>query len=101
MGLKEVLEKMKIVEGDASAAPPPVPHVASRSGAPPPPPLPKPSARHASMEDVLKSVPPPAKIDEKALSAVKDGGDVPDFVSIYRAAGVKEPAHGFSAYKIL
>jgi hypothetical protein len=55
------------------------------------------------MGDVLKTVPPGPAIDESALPAgARDGaGEVPDFDAIYRAAGVKDPAHGFSAYKVL
>jgi len=49
------------------------------------------------MGDVLKAAPKP-KIDE---AAANKAGDVPDFPSIYQAAGVKDPPHGFSAYKVL
>ena len=43
-------------------------------------------------------------IDEKKLaaeSAETDGDEIPDFPAIYRAAGVSEPPHGYSAYKVL
>jgi hypothetical protein len=50
------------------------------------------------MNDVLKTAPARPKIDEAAASKA---GDVPDFPSIYQAAGVKDPPHGFSAYKVL
>jgi len=102
MGLKEVLEKMKIVEAaDEMSAPPPP--VARPANMPPPPPPPRAggAARPPHMNDVLRNVPPPPRIDESALPAVKEGADVPDFDSIYKAAGVKDPVHGFSAYKVL
>src|SRR5688500_12845769 len=100
MGLKEVLEKMKLVEVDEAAAP----TMRTPSAAPPPPARsassPSP-ARKPSMDEVLRTTPAAApRIDEKALPAMS-GGDVPDFASIYKAAGVKDPAHGFSAYKVL
>jgi hypothetical protein len=101
MGLKEVLEKMKIVEAEEGALPRPV---VRPSGTPPPPPPPPragtPAQRAAAMDDVLKSI-PKARIDESALPAAKDGGEAPDFESIFKAAGVKDPAHGFTAYKVL
>jgi len=99
MGLKEVLEKMKIVEAaDEASAPPAVARPANMP--PPPPPRAGSGTRPPHMNDVLKNVPPP-RIDESALPAVKEGADVPDFDSIYKAAGVKDQAHGFSAYKVL
>jgi hypothetical protein len=95
MGLKDVLEKMKLVEaGDedadaAVAAPSPS---APRRPTPPPPP-------RASIGDIVQRTPPPA-LDEAALP--KGTGDViPDFPAIYQASGVKDPAHGFTAYKVL
>jgi hypothetical protein len=108
MGLKEVLEKMKIVQAEADAdlpaAPPHAPaHAPGRPPGPPPPPPPRRASGAPEMGDVLKSVPPRAAIDEKALAAAakNGGGDVPDFDAIYKAAGVKDPAHGYSAYKVL
>lgn len=100
MGLKEVLEKMKIVEVEEAAA---TPSGAPRPGPASPPPPPRGAAptggRPApSMGDVLKNVPAPPKIDEKALPK---GDDVPDFAAIFKAAGVPEPAHGYTAYKVL
>ena len=104
MGLKEVLEKMKLVEIEDSGVPvsaAPRPSVAS----PPPPPMRSGSASPRPgtppMKDVLGSVPAP-KLDEAALSKAKTGSDsLPDFDSVYQAAGVKVPAHGFSAHKVL
>jgi hypothetical protein len=98
MGLKDVLEKMKLVEVEgqeadrpAAATPAPSPTPAGRRPAP---------ASRASIDEILQRVPAQTKLDEQALP--KDAGDaVPDFESIYRASGVKEPAHGFSAYKVL
>jgi hypothetical protein len=105
MGLKEVLEKMKLVELEQA------PDVPAAPSAPRPPagspPLPRPSsvprgAAPPPMADVLKSAPAKAKLDDAAASKVKTGADsMPDFDSVYQAAGVKVPAHGFSAYKVL
>jgi hypothetical protein len=103
MGLKEVLEKMKIVESEGATAPPAPAAPAAHAGKAPPPPPARRSGPAPNMGEVLKSVPSPARIDEKALpAAAKDGGgDVPDFEAIYKAAGVKDPVHGFTAYKVL
>jgi hypothetical protein len=109
MGLKEVLSKMKIVElspDEIAAAPAPAtpPPPSSRSMAPPPP------RQGAPMDirDLLGDIPAPPAIDERKLAAAAgpageggDGDDVPDFPAIYRAAGVTDPPHGYSAYKVL
>lgn len=103
MGLKEVLSKMKIVEIDpeeVAAAVPAVSPMAAAPGAkdlPPPPSMPK------DIRDLLGTIPEPPAIDERKLppEAVDDGGDIPDFPAIYRAAGVADPPHGYSAYKVL
>ena len=50
------------------------------------------------MSDIIQNVPPPRKVDEQALPKE---GDVPDFPAIYKASGIAEPAHGFTAYKVL
>ena len=97
MGLKDVLEKMKLVEtGEEDAdgkipAPAPTPAGVRRPTPPAPP--------RASMADIVQKTPPPT-LDEAALP--KGTGDViPDFPAIYQASGVKDPAHGFTAYKVL
>lgn len=108
MGLKEVLSKMKIVELDpdevASAAPPavalPPPGMPGPAGAPRPPSMPK------DIRDLLGTLPEPPEIDERKLPSPPaaggdDGGDIPDFPAIYKAAGVVDPPHGYSAYKVL
>jgi len=108
MGLKEVLNKMKLVElspDEIAAAP------ASLSAAPgrpmaPPPPMPKPPM---DIRELLGEIPSPPAIDERKLAAASagpadgdgEGDDVPDFPAIYRAAGVTDPPHGYSAYKVL
>lgn len=109
MGLKDLLEKMKLVElegADAPAPPPPPgrtgsvsPPAARRPGAPPPPPPPG----RPNLGEVVKSVPPPKAVDESALpaGAASGLGDIPDFAAIYKASGVTSPAHGFSAEKVL
>ncbi len=112
MGLKDLLEKMKLVEFEestqgadlgtakpAAAAPPPP----RRTGAPPAP-LPR-----QSLEEIVKSATTaPAKIDAAALErslpvpgAAGATAEVPDFAGIYTASGVTDPPHGFSAYKVL
>ena len=98
MGLKDVLEKMKLVEtGDDDAA------VSSPSPAPPPMarrPTPPPAPRaSASIGDIVQKTPPPA-LDETALPK-GSAETIPDFPAIYQASGVKDPAHGFTAYKVL
>ncbi len=109
MGLKDLLEKMKLVElegADAPVPPPPPgrtgsvsPPAARRPGAPPPPPPPG----RPNLGEVVKSVPPPRAVDESALpaGAASGLGDIPDFAAIYKASGVTAPAHGFSAEKVL
>ena len=110
MGLKGLLEKMKLVEfddGEAEAAaralkPPPT----GLSPAPPPrAPKSKAAAAHRpNLDEMVQSTPPAGRIDDKVLARAMPktaGSDVPDFPAIYDAAGVKEPAHGFSALKVL
>ncbi|HSS52855.1 MAG TPA: hypothetical protein VLX28_28260, partial [Thermoanaerobaculia bacterium] len=98
MGLKEVLSKMKLVEispEEAEATAGPV--LASRQ---PPSSLPGPPT---DIRELLGTLPEPPVIDEKKLPAPsEEGGDeIPDFTAIYRAAGVTDPAHGYTAYKVL
>jgi hypothetical protein len=103
MGLKEVLSKMKIVEIDpeeAAAAAPAIPPVAAAPGSkdlPPPPSMPR------DIRDLLGTIPEPPAIDEKKLppESADEGGDIPDFPAVYKAAGVVDPPHGYSAYKVL
>jgi hypothetical protein len=105
MGLKEVLSKMKIVEIDpeeaAAAAPPAM--VMPAPGAPGPRDLPPPPSMPKDIRDLLGAIPEPPAIDERKLppESADDGGDIPDFPAIYRAAGVVDPPHGYSAYKVL
>src|SRR5215218_5054941 len=106
MGLKEVLSKMKIVELDPgematpAAAVPPVPHMPPGKPAGPP-------AQPRDLRELLGEIPEAPAIDERKLAAAaapaEDGGDdeVPDFPAIYKAAGVVDPPHGYSAYKVL
>lgn len=105
MGLKEVLSKMKLVEIEppppsfaAESRPslggaPRPPAGAAGSGLPPPPP---------DIQELLGKLPEAPEIDEKKLPPeVKEGDEIPDFGAIYKAAGVAEPAHGYTAYKVL
>ena len=111
MGLKEVLSKMKIVELEPEA--PPV-SSSSPAGTPPPPSFKPggsgftPAGGPRDIRELLDSIPTTPPIDEAKLPAPviaagpeEEGGDIPDFPDIYRAAGVVEPAHGYSCYKVL
>lgn len=122
MGLKEVLSKLKLVEvsepgsavRESSAATP-----SSRKSA-------GGQADSPELEELLRSLPPPKPIDESVLakrrrasastptvSAAPAGGaaaaaepsdddlELPDFSEVYRAAGIGEPPHGFTAFKVL
>jgi hypothetical protein len=94
MGLKEVLSKMKIVElSPEEMASLPV------SGAGQPPVAGPPT----DIRDLLGTIPETPAIDERKLAAEAggEGDEIPDFPAIYRAAGVHDPAHGYSAYKVL
>jgi hypothetical protein len=103
MGLKDVLEKMKLVEADGPAEPEASAATAASSGprrsAPPPNPR-QGMGPKLSMSEILGNAPAPAALDESSLPA-QSGDQVPDFPAIYKASGVTEPAHGFSAYKVL
>src|SRR5919106_2205342 len=107
MGLKEVLSKMKIVEIEGEPDPTvadPLPRLptgsAGRAGAPAPPPI---SGPPTDIRDLLGTLPPPREIDEKALppEAAEPGGEIPDFAAVFKAAGISDPPHGYSAYKVL
>ncbi|HYG65239.1 MAG TPA: hypothetical protein VEL74_21845 [Thermoanaerobaculia bacterium] len=105
---------MKIVELDSpapavTAASPAAgaSHPAAGSGA-------MPAARPGKPTDVreiLGSI-PEARIDEQALprsgatagapaAAGTAGLEIPDFEAIYKAAGISEPPHGYTAFKVL
>jgi hypothetical protein len=97
MGLKGILEKMKLVESDEPA---PEPSVAAIRAVPSSTPARKPGIPPSSpppLKDIIQRV-PPARIDEQSLPGTEE---VPDFPAIYRASGIKDPAHGFTAYKVL
>lgn len=116
MGLKEVLSKMKIVEIE----PEEVPGLKMPSEPPSAPPMPTlrpagmPPGQPTDIRDLLGSLQPPSEIDEKALAAAaaadtappaagEDGGEpgIPDFPAIYKAAKIEDPAHGYTAHKVL
>lgn len=97
MGLKGILEKMKLVESDEPAT---EPSVAAIRAVPSSTPARKPGIPPASpppLKDIIQRV-PPARIDEQSLPGTEE---VPDFPAIYKASGIKDPAHGFTAYKVL
>ncbi len=98
MGLKGILEKMKLVESDEPAAEEgsvaairavPSSTQPRKPGVPP--------AAPPSMKEIIHRA-PPARLDEQAIPK---GDEIPDFPAIYKASGVKDPAHGFTAYKVL
>ena len=91
MGLKDVLEKMRLIEGERAAGGRPASTSAPAAGV----------TSADVLREALQDLPAPRPIDEGALAVEEEGAEVPDFPSIYRAAGVNEPAHGFSAYKVL
>lgn len=117
MGLREVLSKMKLVEivPDETTVSPTPPSSPVRT--PPPPSFSskgdpagfKPMGGPRDIRELLDSIPSAPPIDEAKLPAPVvaagpegDGGvDIPDFPDIYRAAGVVDPPHGFSASKVL
>lgn len=113
MGLKEVLSKMKIVEisPEETLGSSPRP-----GGSPPPAPLGQPT----DIRELLGTLQPPPEIDDKAFEAATKpaggeagaeegpgspgeiaGMDIPDFAMIYKAAGIQDPAHGYTAHKVL
>ncbi len=119
MGLREVLSKMKIVEMEPeepsfSISPA---SVSSRSAppSPPSPGSPPPSSLPKDIRDLLGTMPPAQEIDEKALAAAAPPGErpegaegegspgaaIPDFAAIYKAAGIQDPPHGYTAHKVL
>jgi hypothetical protein len=119
MGLKEVLSKMKIVEIEPDEMAglrmsPASPSASSASSAVPMPtmtPIPggPPPGQPTDIRDLLGSLQPPPEVDEQALAAAagppegeEDGdGGIPDFAAIYKAAKIQDPAHGYTAHKVL
>lgn len=106
MGLREVLSKMKIVEiepesaGSGSLS---SPAPGTERGIPGPP---------TDIRELLGSIPPPKEIDEASLAAAAPGAggpggeaggsdEIPDFSAVFSAAGITDPPHGYSAYKVL
>lgn len=49
------------------------------------------------MGEIIQRVPPP-RLDAPSLGVMDE---IPDFQAIYKASGVKDPSHGFTAYKVL
>jgi len=126
MGLKEVLSRLKLVEvtepadgGSGESAAPAASGRQPASG----------QADSEELAELLRSLPPPKPIDEAALAkrrraatersgaaaaAAERSGttapaaepaddelELPDFPAVYLAAGIGEPPHGFTAFKIL
>jgi|GEM_PF-878206 len=121
MGLKEVLSRMKIVEiePDVTVADPvpekaggpaprfsfdaPTSPTSPGSPASPRSPLAAASGPPNDIRDLLSSMPPAKEIDVKSLPAepAEGGGGIPDFAAIFKSAGITDPPHGYSAYKVL
>jgi hypothetical protein len=97
MGLKGILEKMKLVESDEPEAEAPAKGASVESIRAVPSRRPNPATAPPPMAEIIQRTPAP-KLDEKAVSG---GAEIPDFVAIYKASGIKDPAHGFTAYKVL
>ena len=97
MGLKGILEKMKLVESEAPSLDTPAAAPRAPSAAVPRRPAPSPAGPPLSMKEIIHRVPAP-RLDEQSLS---QGNEIPDFPAIYKASGVQDPGHGFSAYKVL
>ena len=106
MGLRDVLVKLKLVELEGeprreSGAPGDSPELAELlARVPPPVPvderrLARPVARAAAASAEPRSAPPTVPSDRAA------GADLPGFAEIYRAAGIVDPPHGFTAFKVL
>lgn len=109
MGLKEVLSRMKIVEMEPDPTGVDSPSKTAGGPAPrfsfdaPAPPKGAPSGPPNDIRDLLGSMPPPREIDEKALPVepAEGGAEIPDFAAVFRSAGISDPPHGYSAYKVL
>ncbi len=97
MGLKGILEKMKLVESEDGPAELAHAPIAAPAGSPARKPGQAPPAARPSMADIIHKV-PAARLDEQSLPG---GNDIPDFPAIYKASGIKDPSHGFTAYKVL
>lgn len=122
MGLKEVLSKLKLVEVSEPAA--------AGVDSPVAPPSGRAATGGATdspeLAELLRSLPPPKPIDDAALAKRRRAGaptpagpagpageaaaaaeisdddlELPDFPAVYSAAGIGEPPHGFTAFKIL
>lgn len=113
MGLKEVLSKMKIVEIEPEDVPglqmPPSTPAGSPMPSIPPMPTMKPG-QPTDIRELLGTLQPPPEFDDKKLADMApgdgDGGeeggpDIPDFMAIYKAAGIQDPPHGYTAQKVL
>jgi hypothetical protein len=108
MGLKDVLSKMKLVEIEPDDSSPestpeggPPSGIGGVGGAPSGPGR-MPGSPSPVLADLLGSLPEPPKIDESKLPPqTGEGADIPSFAQIYKVAGVTDPPHGYTAYKVL
>ncbi|MEO8197525.1 MAG: hypothetical protein ABI689_12490 [Thermoanaerobaculia bacterium] len=115
MGLREVLSKLKLVEvGEPVAASGAPSRAAAGSNAG--------RGDEPDIAELLRTLPPPKPIDESLLArshrppaagapasaaarlpapGATAELDLPDFPAVYRAAGIGDPPHGFTAFKVL
>ncbi len=108
MGLRDVLVKLKLVELEGEPR--------RSTGSP---------GDSPDLAELLARVPPPQPVDERKLArpgaqvaraplrtssgtetqraapAAAPSADLPAFTEIYRAAGIVDPTHGFTAFKVL
>jgi hypothetical protein len=92
MGLKDVLRTLRLVElDDVPRAPRPAASAPS-------------AGRAERLDEILAAVEPPREIDERTVRGAEQtsgGLPFPGFPEVYAAAGITEPGHGFSAFKVL
>ncbi|HEY7863458.1 MAG TPA: hypothetical protein VIE39_07360, partial [Thermoanaerobaculia bacterium] len=86
---------MKLVEPETAAA-------AAAPSVAEPPPARRGAAKGPSIDDLLREV-PALRVDDRELARAQatSGETIPDFLAIYKAAGIADPRHGFGAYKVL
>ncbi len=123
MGLKEVLSKLKLVEVSEPASAGREAFSSTTLGR-----APAGGKDSPELEELLRSLPPAKPIDESLLGKRRRGGsapsaavsagsavagagapaavadddlELPDFPAVYTAAGIGEPPHGFTAFKVL
>ena len=99
MGLKHVLRSLRLVELDEreEAARP------AAAGRGDPQAASRPAVKPARLDDIVAEVEAAPEVDEKRVAPASAGGALafPSFAEVYAAAGIAQPAHGFTAFKVL